>query len=125
MMWAGFMSGPSPKAARSEATSTSGSPAGTTGTPSTGVLSIWEVALVSESAMLKAKTSTSERPASVALAVSRLPAGLGSPSVTKIRIRRLPPALLKKAPAWLTAAPKSVPPLTVVGSASTQSLSSP
>ena len=96
-----------------------------TGTPSTGVLSIWPVALVSESAMLKAKTSTSERPASVALAASRLPAGLGSPSVTKIRMRRLPTAPLKKAPAWPTAAPKSVPPLTVVGSASTQSLSSP
>ena len=41
---------------------------GTTGTPSTGVLSIWAVALVSESAMLKAKTSTSEMPASVAIA---------------------------------------------------------
>ena len=69
MMWAGFMSGPCPKAARSEATSASGSPGGTTGTPSTGVLSIWAVALVSDSAMLKAKTSTSEMPESVAMAV--------------------------------------------------------
>ena len=65
--------------------------------------------------MLKAKTSTSDMRRASPVRISRDEAGLGSPSVTKIRMRRLPTSARKNARAWLTAAPKSVPKAVLVG----------